>query len=416
MVTFCCFGILDKCRFHVCLFDQPIKMDLSGWLLLASVIIGSLFVLLGFFLWWRNHTNTGQTEIQPFVTNWSAPGPGPDTSRNVCKTYTFPGSFVSSTFVPGNPSFDLVEGLNPSNIIPQCLDYDQLIASQITRKCERGNCLTENGVVVGPNFEETLYTNSVCSSVGPCQGQLALLVPNYFTGDKCVDSNGSTQVCDPTNENQLFRISRTNIGVNPNGKNQINNDGLIGRIYDRDNQTCLRASNNLQTISVDLSQYSGCSGSTSITGFGLEFGPCGAQVPNGLYPGYVWGFVPSTSYCPDIGGCHSGVTYSVPPQIVYLASLDFSSYPTTGFYQGLQGSNAVIKWLIDQNATSIQYGGQGSPVLGPFQILQLVLGVPISPCGTYPSVIQYIDVSIYNSTVSKQVCYVGVVDQNCIPL
>lgn len=393
-------------------------MTLADWLLLASVLIGVFFVFVGFILWGRNHTNTGVSQIERFVSNWSVPSPGPDSTRNTCKTYNFPGSFITrdseTFFVPGNVSFDSLDDLTPISKVPACIDVDQLIARQVTRTCERGKCMTEKGDVVVQGFKETLYSNTTCSAVKLCQGQLSLLVPNYLTGDKCIRTNGKGPIslvpCDPTDQTQLLRISRVNAGENPNGPNKINNDGLVGRIYDRINDLCLRPSSTDQTISVDLSQYGGCSGTVSITGKTLEFGSCNTPVPEGLYPGYVWGFIPSISYCPDSNGCPF-LSYSVPPQIIYLGDLDFSTFPYSGLYQGLTGTNAVIRWLLVNQAKSIVEN-----VLGPMQIIERVGSLPVNPCPSYPSVIQYIDVSIYNSTKDSPVCIVGLVQQNCISL
>lgn len=403
-------------------------MALSTWLLAGSAIIGLLIIVIGIIVWVRNHTNEGVPDIDLFVTNWSLPQRGPDPTRNTCKTYDFPGSIVAGNFYPGNPTFDanILDGITPSNSIPPCIDIDQLIAVQQSHSCQRNGrldavCKTIDGIVVGEGYRETYYTSNGCANIGLCPGQLSLLIPNYMTGDLCINSNGtgpiSMETCDPIDQSQLIRITRVNMGVNPNGKKAPNNNGVIGRIYDRANNLCLTPSTQTQTITVDKSQYSGCSGFTSITGRTLGFANCNTNVPTGLYPGYTWGFISSIFYCPDVNGCTT-TTYSVPPQIVYLGDLDIASYPTTGSYQGLTGSNAIIKWLLDQNAMSIQYGGQSVPVLAPMQIITFVNGIPLNGCDIQPSIIQYQSITGYNTNKNLPVCIAGVPDlfQNCVPL
>lgn len=400
-------------------------MGLGDWLLIASAILGSIIVVIGIILWVRNHNNEGVPPIQTFITNWSVPVQGPDQTRNSCKLYSFPGTMVGTDFFPGNPTFssDFLDLLNPSNTLPSCIDVDQLVAMQQSHTCQQNGrlsavCQTIDGSIVGSGFKETYYTSNTCPNIKLCPGQLSLLIPNHTVGNLCLTTNGTMEPCDPTHLDQLLRITRVNPGVNPNGKKGPNNNGLIGRIFDRVNNLCLKPSTNIQTISVDQSQYPGCgSGSTSISGSTLEFGNCSPTPNPDLFAGYVWGFISSIAYCPDPLGCTS-TTYSVPPQIVYLGDLDIANFPTNGNYGGLTGTNGVIKWLLDQGAKSIQYGGQSVPVLAPMTTIQFFNDIPFtaSYCQAQPSIIQYTGLTGYNTNKNTPVCVNGILEENCISL
>ena len=76
-------------------------------------------------------------------------------------------------------------------------------------------------------------------------------------------------------------------------------------------------------------------------------------------------------------------------------------------YKGLAGLNAIIAWLIDQNAKSIYYGGGGTGViLKP-------LATNIQDCTQRGSTSQYINLPLYNIITHQEVCLADITNEIC---
>jgi len=423
-------------------------MALSGWVIASAVFVIILMLTIGIGWWIRN--NRVPSPVPPNIYSaplvWGTPTAGPNPKKNVCQLYEFPTSLVPTTSIaiPGAPTYNslILDNLNGELTYPDCLDSDQLLARQVKHTCTAPNgvisgaitrCTLLEGGTTGLGGSEIYYTNTGCFKVGPCAGQLSLVSVNYqgpnITPNHCIDTGGrggieplnphvTVQVCDPSKKTQLLRITRIDIGQNPNslqpGQGQ---NGLIAQILDRETGLCL-----LPDTAYDNSYYDpssvGCTGNVErYLGLGLRMGTC----TGGEFPGYVWALLPSMSYCGITGGCSSctgcpgchritntnnctgcaGCTgteaMATPQQIAYVGNLDLTKIPKTT-YNGLSGSSAVYQWLAENNALSIFYGGTG-----PTAVL-LPLNADITSCTVKPFTSQYINIPLYNTITSQQVC------------
>jgi hypothetical protein len=286
------------------------------------------------------------------------------------------------------------------------------------------------------------YTNSGCYKIPQCTGELSLVSINFqapgVTGIYCLQSQGTgnnitMKPCDPTNKNQLFRVTRVNPGQNPDslqpGKGQ---NGIIAQILDRNTGLCVIPGNSTTTTIYNPNYLtpidSGCSGSSeSISGQNVILGEC----TGGISPGFVWALLPSILYCPFQNGCPGctgctgctrvpgtfncsgcpgcdGVEASpTPTQIVDISNIDINNIPLgPNGYDGVTGYSGVFKWLIDQNVNAMYYGGQESDlILNP-------IGQDYTVCKQRPYVAQYINLTTYNIISNEEVC-LGKNTTNC---
>jgi len=425
-------------------------MSLSGWLVACSIFLIILSLALGIGLWFRNHSHPTPHPPSPYQSPlvWGPPVPGPNSSKNYCQLYQFPTSILPinsvPTVFPGTPSFNpnTLNILHGSPVNRSCIDSDQILAQQVQHSCVQPNgtdntisrCFLINGGTTGIGGSESYYTNSGCLNIPPCVGELSLVSINYqsptVTGTYCLQSNGtgsniSISLCNPSNPSQLFRITRTNPGQNPNtippGQGQ---NGLLAQILDRNTNLCVVSGTGTTNIIFDPNYIHpidfGCSGpSSSFTGTNLVLGPC----TGGLYPGYVWALLPSISYCPLIGGCPGcigcpgckkvvgssscsgciGCTGNspliTPPQITYVGNIDIANIPSgPSGYHGLTGPSAIFSWFIDNNAKAMYFGGTGTGVG------LLPIGQDISVCSNRPFTSQYLNLTTYNTLIGEEVC------------
>lgn len=221
-------------------------MALAGWLVAIGILIVIIFIILGISWWNRNHqtpsSNPPNRFNDPLI--WSAPIPGPDPAKNVCQLYEFPSGTGTingvTTVIPGTPTFDpnILNNLSGTQGYPVCLDPDQIMAIQLQHTCANpvatsddsiSRCFLQTGGTTGLGGTETYYSNinipggQGCLTISPCVGQLAVLSVNYQAPTippHCIVNNGlenaTMTLCDPTQPNQLFRITRINYGQNPN--------------------------------------------------------------------------------------------------------------------------------------------------------------------------------------------------------
>lgn len=434
-------------------------MSFSAWLLASSLLLIIIMLILG-IVWWERNKNI-PTPNPPITYNppavWSDITPGPSVSKNTCQLYKFPTVVVDidnkPTVIPGTPTFfsEVLDAKTGINSYPKCLDVDNVMAQQVQRECVsfvdienpvETRCISLNGEIKMPGENEVYYTNLGCYKVEACPGELSLVSPNFQDPDGvkyCLEKRGKGEdivvaVCDPTSEKQLFRITRTQLFKDPNslqpGRGQ---DGFLSQILDRDTNLCVVPGKTTTTTTYLPSRGgTGCTGPTqSITGPSLTLGDC----EGGKHPGYIWGVLPSVYYCPEPSGCFgctgctgtcerepgtAGCTgcqgctgYSplpVPPQLVNLSGIDVDDIPigATG-YGGLTGISASIKYLIDNGAQSMYYGGQGSG------IILKDIGTDAEVCTDKAFITQYFGLANYNTISNQNVCIQGE-DVECVPL
>lgn len=399
-------------------------MSFGGWLLTFTVVVLLFVVAIGVGWWLRNKllppTPNGYTNI----FTWGPPQDGANPAKNFCQLYQFPTIITNingqPTAVPGVPTYSssVLDNLAGKNFYPTCLDTDQILAQQIQRTCvapegvvdgSKNLCFDINGNIVPLGGTEQYYTNAGCFRTPACVGQIALLSVNYQVPSNfninCVVNNGtgnnvSMAPCDPTNNAQIFRFTRINPGQDPKallpGQGQ---NGLIAQILDRNTGLCVQPGSSTITAQYDPSYLSafGCGGpSFPVQGQDVVVSAC----TGGLFPGYVWAFVPPLVYCPetDVTKCNATNTTQSPPQIAYVGNLDFNTFPGATGYKGLSGSSAIVQWFLDGNATSMLYGaGDNKLILTPFSI-------DGTKCLDRAKVSQYLNVSIYNTIQKQAVC------------
>lgn len=440
-------------------------MSFGGWLIAASIFIIIIFIALGIGWWLRNHNNPNTPITDPYQAPlvWSNDVPGPDFPRNTCLLYEFPTEEINlgsgNIFLPGNPTFNplILNGTTGSNDINRtCLDPDQILAQQVQHTCtapqgvvngQITRCLLINGGTTGLGGSEIFYSDSNCPAIPACPGELSLVSLNFeapTTPIFCMQNNDvgndiTMSACNPSSSNQLFRITRTNPGQNPNAlqANQPQN-GLLTQILDRNTGLCVIPGTGTTTTIYNPNSVPGCTGDNqNISGTNVILGTC----TGGEFPGYVWALVPSVEYCSNPSGC---VTCSgcigceqvaqtntcagcngcvgspiliTPQQIVYIGNLDFSTFPSgnTG-YMGLTGDSAVIQWLIDNNAQALYYGGDATVTSGGNNnIILAPMGIDATYCPDKPFIAQYMGLSVYNTISQESACFASgtLGDQSC---
>jgi len=430
-------------------------MSFSGWLIAGAIFIIILTIAFGIGWWIRNNTPPTPAPLSkysaPFV--WGKSIPGPDSDKNICQLYQFPTSFITlsgvPTAIPGAPTFNplVLDNLQGVPRYPTCLDNDQIMAQQLEHTCTAPQgvvddaitrCFLIDGGITGLGGTEVYYSNSECFKVSPCAGQLALISINFqaptVSNIFCIQNEGTgmnvtMHPCNPSLSSQLFRVTRINPGQNPNtlqpGEGQ---NGLIAQILDRDTGLCLVPGSSTTSTTYDPTYLdtTECTGNQiTFTGPNLIMSTC----TGGQFPGYVWLFLPSLFYCGVSGGC-SGCTgcesgsceripitndcqgfscspgpctgnapMTTPPQIVYIGDLNTDDIPLgpTG-YQGLTGTNAIIKWLLDNFAQSLYFGGTGDG------LILRSMATDIDVCTEKPFTSQYMNLTTYNTISQESVC------------
>lgn len=432
-------------------------MSFSDWLITGAIFIIILAVALGIGWWLRNRSNPSSQSPPKYSAPlvWTNIRPGPNPSKNFCQLYDFPTVVLDingvPTAIPGTPTFDagILDQLSGMTALPRCLDTDQIVAQQLQHTCntppnvslsdvDSTRCFLINGGLTGIGGTETYYSNSECLAIPSCAGELSLVSVNFQgpgpSGSNdifCLQSQGTGQniimaLCDPSNSDQLFRVTRINPGQNPNAiPPQQGQNGLIAQILHRETGQCVLAGTGTTSTLYDPSYLTpfntSCTGPIeSIAGRNVILGTC----TGGSFPGYVWSLFPSISYCGISGGCSgcrgcldcerlpnsnvcggcTGCTgfagSPTPPQISYIGDLNINDIPVgpTG-YSGLTGASAIFKWLIDNNTESLYYGGTGDGL-----ILRFPIGLDVTVCENKPYTAQYLNLVNYNTLRAEEVC------------
>lgn len=418
-----------------------------------------LILAISFSIKNRKLPPTSPPETPPAVSFWGNETPSSNAEKNVCMLYEFPTAYtitspVSSAY-PGNPTFNtsILDSVTGSTGLPECLDFDEIIAQQVSRSCigVPGNdnvvCRLLNGGFTGYGGSETFYDNKSCPNITACVGQLALIAINTNTGTypNCISLNDSGEiqmsVCDPSNPDQIFRITRTQPGVNPETLSPSNNQqGILTQILHKETNLCLMAGT--ETVQSTFDNINNppvpCTNpNDGVTYYGVDLvlGAC----TGGEYPGYLWASNNSYEFCGEIGGCDgckglctseectrplqenlcsgctscTGAEYmTTPPQITFLGDVRL---PKTGTsYKGLKGNSALFQFMIDNNLGSIFYGHTSDVGFNP--ILTEKVGLDAAYCPHLAFASQYITIPLFNQLYGAYVCLAAGNNPQCFQL
>lgn len=408
--------------------STPVKIVLWSLAVVIAVII-----ILG-IVYAVNQPQSGDTgtpqsyedEYQPFGF-WGALHADPDTTRNKCRLYNFPGSLSEATppvcySLHGNPgqptlSAEILDSLE-SQSLPGCYDIDQIVAAKVEHTCitttnlESGDytginaegqpgisfCYRLDGTKAAIGDSESLYTTnatlidpstgdigSVACSTQTCAGTLSLYGLNY----KVVTYNTSTKKLEP-----IFPVC---VGSNTYKMYlrclRLEGDTIAARVCDIGDQDQM-----YRVIRVDPGVSVPSTGSSGKNGFlaqiynrssgkclvadetqtKIELGTCNAD----------WALIPAIT----------GTTESSVQQTVWIGSLtdeNVSKLATT------KVPDDLIALIRSLGLRSIQLMGDGSVV---------VAGYATYPTGSYRDDVamaatQYIDYTLYNSILFTSNAY-----------
>ena len=390
------------------------------------VVLGLFIFVLAFTFMvafrMRNKRKVSDVEKYEFPLVWSKAEP---VTGEVCHIYEFPTNIVDVDGVPtaiqGTPTLDynILSTLQGSTNQGQfCLDPDQISAQLVEHTCTAPTsvvkdqitlCTLINGKTVELGATEQYYSNANCKPQHPCVGQLSTVAVNFQVPTQkayCMDGPFSTmRECDPSNSDQLFRVTRTNPGVNPLSLKQgQGQNSFITQIYDRVNNLCMKVGNT-KTESTYIPSFVGATGpNQTVTGLDIVLDTC----EDGEFPGYTWFTMPSFEYCDKKDGCTSSEITPVPPQAVYIADI-WEDIPYKG-YEGLTGLNAIAKFFQDKDAMSMWWGGDLSTptIAAPFRVDN---DEGIDKGAT----MQYISLPLYNILSASKVCQAGEIE-GCISI
>lgn len=445
----------------------------SAVLLIVIVIISVIIIAVGIGWIIRNNQQTpppvSEGYTHPLV--WTSPVPGTNPFKNTCKLYQFPTTMpygITGTAFIGAPTYNAntlngMVGITFGNDLT-CLDVDQIIAQQLQHSCtgplgvvdnSLAKCVTLDGTILSVEETETYYSNVLCENKSQCAGQLSLVSLNYHglaTDLFCLNRNYPNfpdylvvAPCNPSNEDQIFRVTRTSPGTNPDTLKPGSQNGILAQIYDRDTDTCLVPG--ITGVNVDYNPLyvfninGNCTGEfVPYKGLTVTMGAC----TGGPYPGYVWVLMPSIQYCGITAGCSGCATgynrapnsneccdikdstscpgtagyqsMSTPQQIFYIGDSDFDSLPATAT------ANDLFEWAIDNKVPRLFFGGEiswtnhdkyGIPTLSPLTIMPSeISGVDSNMCGGISSVGQYLNLTLYNTLIQEQPCIVEEISES----
>lgn len=457
-------------------------MAFRNWLIIISLAVLIIFIILALGFYFqkkpiKNASVDAAIEIIKDRSYWSNFRQGPNTNKNICSLYTFPTTRINGNISIPVPTLnstilDQLTGVTLPKPI-KCIDSDQIAAQQVTRICIGPKeesvyhdlitlCTTQNGDIVPLSESETLYTSypvpiiGTCPYIAQCAGKLSVIsmAHNLNQGNLvCIKKISDTDLiianCNPADTSQLFRVTRIDPGQNPSslvpGKGQ---NGIISQIFDRNNNTCMKVGTTNTQTTLNLTGRT-----LTLTGTNVIFGECVKNNTLGLlaFEGYDWVFLPGSEYCnstsctvncpnPNIcgtvnndskcvkinsqpGTCTGSAFINVPPQMIYTGNLDFTNAPILNTkiktYQNLTGYNALLKWLIDNGALTLIYGGN-LPSSGTKPILFRMSSLDYSD----PELLnylsnQYIGLELYNFISEYSVCTTSApinIASNCYPL
>lgn len=371
---------------------------------------------------------------------------------------------------------DLPVCIDVDQIIAQKISHT-CTAPQGVFEDQHSLCYLAAGGTTGVNGVEDFYSNELCRKVPVCPGLLSVVSVNFqvptISTTKCIQapdnimSDMFVDNCNPANSDQLFRVTRKNFGQSPNSLTaESPQTGLLAQILHRETGLCVslggkRISSPFTPVYLaDI----GCTGTIiqDFPGRNVILTECGQTVEGitghnslsggytGYYPGYDWAFIPSVAYCEEPDGCHGcvqcdncicyresfsnrciGTTIdgqpasctgyqfmTTPPQIVYIGDLDLNQAPRplgnrTESYMGLTGNNALIKWLKDQGALALYFGGNTSDFQNNILVARDI-GTDNAVCSEKAFTSQYMGISTFNTVNTSAVCFAdGIYNTDC---
>lgn len=428
----------------------------STWLavIMIFITIVSVAVAIG---WYIRNTRTSTVPTPPAVEGYTEPlvwggvTAGPNPGKNYCQIYTFPAKFENSVAYIGAPTLnaDILDGMTGITLPAErtCVDVDEIAAQQLQHTCvaPRGvadnsvvRCITAEGETVSLGATESYYSSKNCS-VSQCPGQLSLVALNFHGPGApmyCLAKNGSNPTgemvmlpCDPTDKNQLFRITRTNPGQDPKTLTGVTQSGMLAQIYDRETDLCVVAGTGTATFTYYPRFLQGIDSSCDSDPINFTGGfPVLGSCTGGPYPGYLWAFSPSISYCgvtAGCSGCTGGATresesnqccigppslgvcepefgyeaFSTPQQIYYIGDV-YDKLSVTGT------SDQLFSEILQYNVPRLYFGGVGSSGQQGWVSL---LGASenffdTSTCEGLSATSQYINLLLYNTLIQEEPC------------
>lgn len=419
-------------------------MNAGWWIVAVGIFIIVLIVVLivGFMLR-KNTVAVIPSQSPPDLSHWNKPIPTNDPNKNVCQVYTFQSQLMDDgRYLPANPDYTSLFNITGTTPLPSCIDSDQIVAQQLIRECVSTNgsptdytrCITNNGSIVNQGYKEIYFGGCANFNIGKCPGQMSTIALNYSlqssrVNPTCMSINGTNIIpepCNITDSKQLFRITRTDPGIDPKTlTSQDGKNGLITQILHRESGLCLSANTDpVNEIFIGTGTSDSCLPSvipTVVAGKSLTLSPCTSAL---FSRGYNWLFMPSLLYC-DTPSCVNEIPKVINPAMVYIGDLPYNEIPFTTEYQGLTGNNAIFKWLINNNASAVYYSVYSNkPFLAPLS--QTVFPNPEDPlnfpnnyaaCAYRPFINQYLNVTSYTTTKDYEVCIAnGGNATTCIPL
>jgi hypothetical protein len=232
-------------------------MAAGTWFLIIGIALLVIISIFSIIYYSQPQPIQKKNEYYEILNNrsqWSNPAPGPNLNKNKCQIYTFPVAKIDNTYFLPSPTYNTLllnesDGKTiPASLDNYCIDSDQILAQQIETKCVGPRedsryhdlislCTRQNGDTAKVGETEIYYANNLigtghCPTIKECAGRLSLISlshnENYPTNLICVQKNKKDDViaetCNPSKQNQLFRITRTDIGQNPQ-------DLVAGRVF-----------------------------------------------------------------------------------------------------------------------------------------------------------------------------------------
>jgi hypothetical protein len=409
-------------------------MAIASWVIAICILLLILSLSFGLGFSMKNNPKSPKNII-PFESPlvWTEPVLGPNRFKNVCQLYEFESSIIKingfDTVVQGTPTLDknILDFQQGNTDLPICIDTDRIIARQVQHTCqipkgvvgEFTTCKLIDGGTTGLGGVEVYYTTAGCSKVSLCTGQLSTVSVNYqvpHSKPVCLSKkDDSTELemkrCDPSDRDQLIRVTRTNPGQNPNNlKPGGGQNGILVQMLHRETGLCVDRGNFTSTTRLVDGYIEGCSfSSNSITKTGIGLSSC----TGGQYPGYVWLFLPSFVYCDKPEGCKNGGSTVTPPQIIYIGDLDPDDIPYNKSFDGLTGLSALLRFLIGKGSKSMLCGGIEDSSVSNGVILDSIFK-DISNCNDKLTICQYINTQLFNTIGKLEVCTDKPTSSSCI--
>lgn len=404
--------------------------------------------------------------------------------NNACLLYTFPIQKIESSgetgsqityYYPEPPNYNL-SNMEGSLTSVNCLDFDQIYASSFIHTCESTKsvkntnnfssqninyfsgsgiipnnaqttqkCIGVNGSLLNVGESEVFYDS--CDTIPKCSGTLGVIAVNYNVGidlpllcsKRIPTSTGffsKALPCNPSDDQQLFRINRVDV------KKQSNTSGLFANFYLRSIGQYLNVSSNTGTVYFENSYYNGA-GKPPYTCNATDQTLYGPLLTYDDDPGYNWFLCPSLQYntpgatgftkpgtivigdgpitIPDAACAYIPYGYTgfiavgpnitvpdckdnripkvtiTPQQIINIKGIDIS-----GYSDNINLEN-FFSYLIKNGAQSL-YCPTDNFLSSPYNLILQPIATDINQCKNLPFISQILPLQTYNYVNNKQSC------------